>query len=78
MLVKKGVYMDGHECSDVVHYRNHVFLPLMAKYKARMVHYEGPGMRRVEPVLAEGEKEIIPQFHDESSFHVNDQTNHAW
>jgi hypothetical protein len=31
--LKKGVYMDGHERSDVVEYRNKVFLTLMAKYE---------------------------------------------
>jgi hypothetical protein len=50
----------------------------MAKYEARMVHYEGPEMKRVEPTLVEGKKEIIPEFHDECSFHANDQANHAW
>jgi hypothetical protein len=77
-LVKKGVYMDGHERSDVVNYRNKEFLPQMAMFEARMVHYEGPDMTRVEPQLAECEKEIIHQFHDECCFHANDQSNHAW
>jgi hypothetical protein len=77
-LVKKGVYMDGHERADVVQYRNNEFLPLMAKFEARMVRYEGQEMRRVEPKLLEGEKEIIPQFHDECCFHANDQSSRAW
>lgn len=77
-LIKKGIYMDGHEREDVVKYRNEVFLPLMAEYENRMVHYEGPELRRIEPKLATGEKEIIPQFHDESCFHANDQTSRAW
>src|SRR6266436_9559186 len=29
---KKGQYSDGHEQEDVVKYRQHVFLPAMAKY----------------------------------------------
>ena len=70
--------MDGHECSDVVNYCNKEFLPRMAKFEARMVHYEGPEMTRVEPKLAEGKKEIIPQFHNECCFHANDQSNCAW
>ena len=70
--VKKGVYiMDGHERADVqvVEYRQKVFLPLMAKFEAQMVHYEGPELKRVEPILRPGEREIIPNFYDESSFH---------
>lgn len=31
--LKKGVYMDGHERSNVVKYCNEEFLPLMAKYE---------------------------------------------
>lgn len=57
-LVKKGVYMDGHERCDVVHYRDHEFLPAMLKFEECMVHYEyyedkGPDLIRVEPKLTE-------------------------
>jgi hypothetical protein len=77
-LIKKGVYMDGHERADVVKYRQEVFLPLMAKYEARMVHFEGPDLERVEPNLQPGEREIIANFHDESTFHGNEQKSSAW
>lgn len=77
-LVKKGVYMDGHERFDVVHYRNEEFLPAMLKFERLMVHYEGPNLTRVEPKLNPGEVEIIPLFHDESCFHANDEKNRAW
>lgn len=76
--VKKGVYMDGHEREDVIAYRNEVFLPAMAKFEARMVQYDGPDMKPIKPKLAPGEKEIIPQFHDECCFHANDQASYAW
>jgi hypothetical protein len=39
-LVKKGVYMGGHEREDVVHFRNHEFLPAMLRFEERMVHYK--------------------------------------
>ncbi|KAF8208560.1 hypothetical protein K438DRAFT_1754445 [Mycena galopus ATCC 62051] len=82
-LIKKGVYMDGHEREDVVHYRNHEFLPAMLKFEERMVHYEyyedkGPELVRVEPKLKPGEKELIPLFHDECCFHANDEAGRAW
>ncbi|EDR04366.1 uncharacterized protein LACBIDRAFT_330618 [Laccaria bicolor S238N-H82] len=76
--VKKGVYMDGHERDDVVKYRQDVFLPLMAKFEARMAHYEGPELRCVEPVLQPGEREIIPNFDDESTFHANEEVRSVW
>ena len=76
--LKKGVYMDGHEREDVVKYRNEVFLPAMAKFEERMTKFEGPELGKVEPTLREGEKEIIPQFHDESCLSVNDFKTNAW
>jgi hypothetical protein len=76
--VKKGVYMDGHEQADVVKYRQEEFLPLMAKFEARMAHYEGPELMRVAPTLQPGEREIIPNFHDESTFHANEEVRSVW
>ena len=77
--IRKGIYMDGHERADVVKYRREVFLLMMAAYETRMVHYEGPDpMNRIEPVLQDGEKEIIPNFHDESVFHHHDASRSAW
>ncbi|KAJ3980172.1 hypothetical protein F5890DRAFT_1557948 [Lentinula detonsa] len=69
-VLRKGIYMDGHERVDVVKYWEEVFLPTMAKYECRMARYEGPDQKRVPPVLLPGEKEIIAQFHDESSLHA--------
>lgn len=77
-VLRKGVYMDGHERADVVEYRVKTFLPQMAKYEQRMMHFEGPDLVRVEPVLAAGEKEIVAYFHDESCFHVNDFKSQRW
>ena len=51
---------------------------MMAKYEAHMVHYKGSDLTRSELKLGEGEKEIIPLFHDESCLHANDQTSTAW
>ena len=78
LAIRKGVYMDGHEHPDVVKYRTEAFLPTMAGYEARMVHYEGQDLKRIEPELQDGEKEIIPNFHDESVFHHNDAYRTAW
>ena len=70
--------MDGHEKEDVVKYCNEVFLPAMAKFEEQMMKFEGPELRKVAPALREGEKEIIPQFHDESCLSVNDFKARAW
>jgi hypothetical protein len=76
--LKKGVYVDGHERSDVIAYRKEVFLPAMAKWERRMARYEGEELRRVEPDLLPEEKKIIAQFHDETGFHVNDFKTSLW
>ena len=36
-MLKKGVYMDGHERPDVVEYWLKTFLPLMALHEKKMV-----------------------------------------
>lgn len=77
-LLKKGVYMDGHERPDVVEYRQEVFLPAIMKFEARMTRYEGPDLVPVKPQLAPGEKEVMPQYHDESCLSVNDYKWSAW
>ncbi|KAF9510731.1 hypothetical protein BS47DRAFT_1364327 [Hydnum rufescens UP504] len=72
------VYMDGHEREDVIHYRNDIFLPTMAKFESHMACYEGEDLKRHEPNLQPGEKRIIVQFHDESCFHANEFKSSAW
>jgi hypothetical protein len=37
---KKGLYVDGHERSDVIQYRQEVFLPLMKELLSYTVQYE--------------------------------------
>jgi hypothetical protein len=77
-LIKKGVYMDGHERPDVVQYRTDVFLPKMAEFEARMTQYHGPNLEVVEPVLPPGVKKVIAYFHDECCFHALDYMRSAW
>ncbi|KAJ3524344.1 hypothetical protein NMY22_g11041 [Coprinellus aureogranulatus] len=75
---RKGVYMDGHERADVIAYRTSDYLPKIKEYQRGMALYEGPGLKRVEPTLKPGEKEIIAVFQDESCFHANDFQTSAW
>ena len=70
--------MDGHEREDVVKYCNEVFLLVMANFEEWMTKFEGPELEKVAPTLREGEKEIIPQFHDESCLLVNNYRVRAW
>ncbi|TFK80727.1 hypothetical protein K466DRAFT_636180 [Polyporus arcularius HHB13444] len=77
-VLRKGVYMDGHEREDVKKYRQEEFLPRMAEFEARMDRYEGPELKLVPASLAPGEKKVIAIFHDECCFHVNDYKRTAW
>ncbi|KIK80774.1 hypothetical protein PAXRUDRAFT_36084 [Paxillus rubicundulus Ve08.2h10] len=76
-LLRKGVYMDGHECDDVKKYRQEVFLPAMAAFESCMIHYEGLELHCVEPNLLPGEK-VIANWHDKCCFHGNDFKTHAY
>ena len=74
--IKEGVYLDGHECPDVVKYRQDKFLPQMLEY----AHYElvDNDLKCVAPTLQPNEKELIPEFHDESSFHAFEHSSSVW
>lgn len=52
----------------------------MAEYEHRMAKYErvGDDLRRIAPTLQPGEQELIPEFHDESSFHAFEHTTSVW
>ena len=78
--IKKGVYLDGHERPDVVKYCQEDFLPQMLEYEHRMACYElvGNDLLCVAPTLQPDEKELIPEFHDESSFHAFEHTGSVW
>jgi len=77
-VLRKGVYMDGHERADVVEYREKVFLPKMKEFERRMAKYEGPELKRIEPNLLPGELELIAEFQDESCCQGNDHKSTAW
>ena len=78
IVVQKGVYMDGHECEDVVEYWNKVFLPAIAHFESHMAKHEGPELKQIMPELQEGEQRIIIQYHAKSCFHANDEARKLW
>ena len=64
MMLKIGVYMDGHKRLDVVDYQVKSFLPLMAQYEQRMVHWVANKSRlaHINPELGLDKKRIIAVF----------------
>ena len=77
-MVRKGVYMDGHERDDVVDYRNNSFLPALKEFEKRMSKFEGPEMKRIDPELEEDQRRIIALYHDKCCFHANDDARSLW
>jgi hypothetical protein len=79
-MLKKGVYMDGHERPDVMEYQVKTFLPLMALHEKKMVQWvmRGSELVRVDPELGPNKKRVITVFQDESCFHVNEYKQDAW
>ena len=70
--------MDGHECNDIVEYRNHVFLPAIVQFEALMARHEGPELKKIMPEIHEGQRRVIIQYHDECCFHANDEAQSLW
>jgi hypothetical protein len=79
--IQKGVYMDGHEWADVVKYLQETFLPKMAELEhcvAKYVPNLSGNMEWIEPDPAPGEKELIPEFQDETCCQANEHASLAW
>ena len=77
-MLHKGIYMDGHECPDVVMHQNDSYLPKLQLYESCMVQYHGPNLEHKLLALKPGEKQIIALFHDKCSFHANDYKKSPW
>ncbi|KAJ8507050.1 hypothetical protein ONZ45_g10532 [Pleurotus djamor] len=79
-LVRKGVYMDGHERADVREHRDNDFLPTMLAFESRMTKYQlkDGKLEPNPPTLGPGEKEIIAIFQDESTMHGHEYQPSLW
>lgn len=78
--VTKNVYVDGHERTDVVEYRNEVFLPRWHAFSRRFVVFNENGLGAWEfpKGLKMGEKPLVLVTHDESTFNANDGKRRLW
>ncbi|KAJ6520793.1 hypothetical protein DFH09DRAFT_1048256 [Mycena vulgaris] len=83
----KGMYSDGHERADVVHYQQNVFLPRWRALEARtrwwnqglteeQVDFEA-GMRAYLSSSVDAHIVVIWR-HDESTFYANDRRSLRW
>ncbi|ORY42498.1 hypothetical protein BCR33DRAFT_630649, partial [Rhizoclosmatium globosum] len=70
--IKKDVYEDGHERSDVVAYRGPYCAELLALLpRSTQWEEQNGGLVEVPPVLVPGEEEIVFVVQDESAFAAN-------
>lgn len=66
---KKGQYSDGHERSDVVYYRDHVYIPRLFSLLETSYHFESDGTLIIPP---SGRHRTVIWYHDESIFYAHD------
>jgi hypothetical protein len=76
--VKKGIYVDGHERSEVVNYRQNLFIPKMLEYRKRMTIFSSSSDLTIAPRLTDNEKEIVWVVQDECVFASNDARKCVW
>jgi len=80
MSHKKGLYFDGHDCPDVVEYRQNVFLPAMKEFEHRIVRYVIGDVEKEEFVQPRNyvERRLVPTPHDEMTVQSNDMNDKEW
>lgn len=81
--VRKDVFIDGHERSDVVEDRNN-FLKKMEELKPYMVEFEEDGAMKAKTYPSDcavggpNRRPIVVITHDECTFSANDGIRKAW
>jgi len=77
---KTGQYVDGHECDDVVTYRQTVFLPLWESFQYHLRNWNEDDLMVEEnnTETPSGCRQIVAWFHDESTFYAHDRRNVRW
>jgi hypothetical protein len=76
--VQKGIYVDGHERSDVTQYRQEVFLPAFERIRPFLVTWDEEGQMIMPQNLPPGQKPLVIVTHDESTFNANDGKRQLW
>jgi hypothetical protein len=71
----RGLYIDGHECADVVSYRQNVFLPMMKQYQCRMRAFTEEHGWDLPPQII---RAAVGWVHDETIFYAHDRRQTAW
>jgi hypothetical protein len=82
----KGMYSDGHERRDVVHYRQNIFLPRWRDFEMRSRWWDGGTYESIDhdarmraymsPHV--DARVVVIWRHDESTFYANDRRKLRW
>jgi len=72
----RGQYVDGHECPDVISYRQNHFIPTWTQLEPRMRKWLKDGVTEVP--LSPGVQPVTVWRHDESTFYANDRRQSGW
>lgn len=77
---RKALYFDGHERSDVVEYRQRVFIPQMKQHRRRIVEYVVGDVEKEKNKQVENyvERRLVLVSHDESTTQANDGRKKSW
>ena len=67
----KGQFVDGHECEDVVTYRQEVFLPAWSKLELTLRSWTSNNIEVLGP-LPQNCRTVV-WHHDKSTFYANDR-----
>jgi hypothetical protein len=70
----RGQYVDGHEHSDVVEYRDKIFIPKMQELLRHARKWAADG---TEDGNVDGQP-VVLWFHDESTFYAHDRKKTVW
>ena len=76
----KGLYYDGHDCSNVVEYRQSHFLPMLKQHKPQLVRYvTGDEDKEADNMaLNYVEWHLVMAPHDETTSQANDSHDKGW
>ncbi|CAG8435766.1 6477_t:CDS:10 [Scutellospora calospora] len=76
---RKDIYVDGHECKDVVHYRQTIFLPMMKELEPVLLEYDDKDLTKlVEKNILSEKKNHCVVTHDETTLAANDDKKTGW
>ena len=74
-----GTYLDGHECPDVVHYCQNIYLPALAQYEPTLQTWDKDNLTYLVDVSSPSlVHHTVVWFHNQSVFHQNDQRKYQW